>query len=67
MALDAARFETFEDGSEGWRWRLRAKNGEIDAMATQSYRDEADARRAIGDVEMTVREASGQPVFRADD
>jgi uncharacterized protein YegP (UPF0339 family) len=60
--MDAAQFETYEDESARWRWRLRAKNGEIVAMATESYRDETDARRAVGDSVIAMHEAEVEPI-----
>jgi uncharacterized protein YegP (UPF0339 family) len=41
--------EYFEDSEGGWRWRAKAKNGEIVATG-ESHTRPADAKRAARDV-----------------
>ena len=61
-----AQFETYEDEKGEWRWRVRAKNGEI-VIPPESHRDETDAKRAIVDASHAMKEAATNPVIaRAD-
>ena len=41
-----ARVEVYPDAEGGWRWRLKARNGEIVA-ASESYTTPSSARRSI--------------------
>lgn len=45
------RFEIYKSAS-GWRWRLKARNGEIIAHG-ESYINKSDARHAIDLVKST--------------
>ena len=40
------QYEVFPDGSGGWRYRLRASNGEIVAQS-EGYTSRKDARRGV--------------------
>jgi hypothetical protein len=46
-------FEIF-DAADGVRWRTQAANGRYDGHSEQSFRDDADAERAIRDHVHTV-------------
>lgn len=43
--LDKLKFEVFEDMAKEYRWRLKASNGEILAVAGESYKNKADAEK----------------------
>lgn len=43
--------------SKQWRWRLRAGNGEIIAVSSESYMNKDDCLRSIDIVRMAAREA----------
>lgn len=53
----SAHFEVFPDEAGQWRWRLRAKNGEIVATS-EGYTDENSARRGIGDMRLAIVQAA---------
>lgn len=40
-------FEIYQDHNKQWRWRLRAANGEIIAVASESYRQKGDCEHGI--------------------
>ncbi len=40
-------FETYQDQKEGYRWRLKATNGQIIATSGQGYKDKRDCKNAI--------------------
>lgn len=44
-------FEIYEDAAEGWRWRLRARNGRIVADSGEAYRSERNVERAIASIQ----------------
>jgi uncharacterized protein YegP (UPF0339 family) len=46
MAAETARVEFYEDVGNGWRWRVKARNGEIVAQG-EAHTNEADAVRAF--------------------
>ena len=41
------KFETYQDQKEGYRWRLKATNGQIIATSGQGYKDKRDCKNAI--------------------
>ena len=41
------RFELYKDHTGGWRWRLRAANGNIVADSAEAYVHRADCERGI--------------------
>src|SRR5258708_3908379 len=43
----ALTFETYQDKSQGHRWRLKASNGQIIATSGQGYKDKRDCKNAI--------------------
>lgn len=49
-------FQVFEDTSGQWRWRLRARNGEIVAQS-EGYKSVAGARRGAIGVKATAAAA----------
>ena len=53
--MNAPRFEVYRS-RDGWRWRLRARNGRIIAVG-ESHTRERDALRAAVTVAKTAGEA----------
>lgn len=53
--MKAALFDIYQDRAGGWRWRLKAENGQIVADSAESYTREADAERAV---ESTLKAAA---------
>ena len=51
----ANRYEVFKSG-DGYRWRLRADNGEIVAQS-ESYTRQADAKRGAEDAQYAAIDA----------
>lgn len=45
--METAQFELYQDAAGQWRWRLRAKNGEIVADSAQGYADVHDCQRGV--------------------
>lgn len=39
-------FEVYPDTSSSWRWRTRAKNGQITAVSGESFHSQGNALRA---------------------
>ncbi len=52
-------FEIHEDKAGHWRWRLRARNGELVAMSEQGFTTKAGAIKALDVVRRNVAEADG--------
>ena len=52
-------FEIHEDEAGKWRWRLRARNGELVAMSEQGFTTKTGAIRALDVVRRNVAEAEG--------
>lgn len=52
------RFELYKDHTGGWRWRLRATNGNVVADSAESYVHRADCERGIE----LVRSSASAPV-----
>jgi large subunit ribosomal protein L21 len=52
-------FEIFEDKGGQWRWRLRARNGELVAMSEQGFTTKAGVIRTLDVVRRNVAEAEG--------
>lgn len=52
-----AKFEVYKDKSGEYRWRLRATNTQILAMAAQGYSDKRSVMSAIESVKRDVPEA----------
>jgi uncharacterized protein YegP (UPF0339 family) len=40
-------FEIYEDAAKGYRWRLKAANGEILATAGQGYKAKGDCKKGV--------------------
>jgi uncharacterized protein YegP (UPF0339 family) len=55
-----AHFEVFKS-KDGWRYRVRADNGEIVAQS-EAYTTEESARRATVDLVGVVLQAKSQPI-----
>jgi uncharacterized protein YegP (UPF0339 family) len=53
----AAKFEVYEDKSGGWRWRLKAANGEIVASG-ESYTSRSGATAGVDAVKRAAAEAT---------
>ncbi len=52
-------FEIHEDKAGKWRWRLRARNGELVAMSEQGFATKAGVVKALDVVRRNVAEAEG--------
>jgi large subunit ribosomal protein L21 len=52
-------FEIYEDKAGQWRWRLRARNGELVAMSEQGFTTKAGVVRALDVVRRNTAEAEG--------
>jgi len=52
-------FEIHEDKAGQWRWRLRARNGELVAMSEQGFTTKAGVVRALDVVRRNTAEAEG--------
>jgi uncharacterized protein YegP (UPF0339 family) len=50
----AAKIEVYQDTVGRWRFRVRAGNGEIVAVSSESYKRTSDARRGANDMRDTV-------------
>lgn len=46
IGTSSARIEVFTDRGGKWRWRVRARNGQITDTAGQSYASRSNALRA---------------------
>ena len=61
-------FEIHEDEAGQWRWRLRARNGELVAMSEQGFTTKAGVVKALDVVRRNVAEAEGhEEVATGDD
>ena len=58
-AKNAKGFEIHEDKAGKWRWRLRARNGELVAMSDQGFTTKAGVVKALDVVRRNVVEAEG--------
>lgn len=52
------KFEIYRDATNEYRWRFLAPNGNITAMASESYKNKADCEKALGSLRMEARDAS---------
>ena len=52
-------FEIFEDKAGQWRWRLRARNGELVAMSEQGFTTKAGVVRSLEVVRRNTADAEG--------
>lgn len=41
------KFQIYKDSAGQWRWRLRAANGEIIAISSESYVQKADCQHGV--------------------
>jgi len=60
-------FEIHEDKAGQWRWRLRARNGELVAMSEQGFTTKAGVVKALDVVRRNVAEAEGHEEAPAGD
>jgi large subunit ribosomal protein L21 len=58
-AKNPKAFEIHEDKAGKWRWRLRARNGELVAMSDQGFASKAGVVKALDVVRRNVAEAEG--------
>ena len=58
-AKNTKAFEIHEDKAGKWRWRLRARNGELVAMSDQGFASKAGVVKALDVVRRNVAEAEG--------
>jgi len=54
----ALRFEIYRDKRSGFRWRLKAGNGQVIATSGQGYKAKADCRNAIDVIKRGASSAS---------
>ena len=54
------KFELYQDGRLEWRWRLKARNGEIIAVSSESYQHKMDCTHAID----LVRASYNAPTYQ---
>lgn len=54
---DKANFELYEDGKKGYRWRLKAANGQVIASSSQGYKAKADAEKAVANIKANAGKA----------
>ena len=52
------RFEIYKDAASEWRWRLKARNGEILAMASEGYITRQGAQRSVLIMQASVGSAA---------
>lgn len=52
-----ARYELYEDASDGWRWRLVHEDGDLLADSGEGYPSRSEARRSLSSVRKNVRGA----------
>lgn len=52
-----ARFEVYGDAGGGFRWRLKAGNGEILAASSEAYTRRYDANRGLRAAKTAMMEA----------
>ena len=52
-------FEIYRDKAGAWRWRLRAKNGELVANGGEAFASKQNVIRAIDAVRRNVAESEG--------
>jgi uncharacterized protein YegP (UPF0339 family) len=50
----AAKFEVYKDGQGQYRWRLRARNGQVIATGGEGYSTKANA---VGGIKAVQRDA----------
>jgi large subunit ribosomal protein L21 len=61
-------FEIFEDKGGQWRWRLRARNGELVAMSEQGFTTKAGVARSLDAVRRNTADAEGyEEILPAED
>jgi uncharacterized protein YegP (UPF0339 family) len=53
----ASQFEVYEDKAGGWRWRLKAANGEVVAQG-ESYTSKSHARQGCEAVQRVAAAAT---------
>jgi uncharacterized protein YegP (UPF0339 family) len=51
------RFVVYADNAGDWRWRLRARNGDIVAMSSETYASKQRARASVKVVQNNAAEA----------
>jgi uncharacterized protein len=55
----AAKFEVYKDGQGQYRWRLRARNGQVIATGGEGYTTKANA---LGGIKAVQRDAPAAEV-----
>jgi uncharacterized protein YegP (UPF0339 family) len=55
---DKLAFETYEDAKHEYRWRMKAKNGQIIASSSEGYTAKADAEKAIASIKARAKDAT---------
>ena len=48
------KYELYKSRAGKWRWRLKARNGEIIAMASQGYSSKQAAKRGLRSVRINA-------------
>ena len=54
----AGKFELYEDKSGGFRFRLKAGNGEVIATSSESYKTKASALNGIDSIKRNAVDAN---------
>jgi uncharacterized protein YegP (UPF0339 family) len=60
-------FEVYQDRAGEWRWRLRAKNGQIVANGGEAFASKGNVLRSIKAVRKAVARAGDPVVVDEDD
>jgi uncharacterized protein YegP (UPF0339 family) len=55
---DKLTYETYEDAKHEFRWRMKAKNGQIIASSSEGYTAKADAEKAIASIKTRAKDAT---------
>jgi large subunit ribosomal protein L21 len=67
-ATASRAFEIFEDKAGQWRWRLRARNGELVAMSEQGFTTKSGVVRSLDVVRRNTADAEGyEEILPAED
>lgn len=53
----AAKFELYTDAKGEWRFRLKAGNGEVIALASEGYSSKSAAQNGIDSIKRTAPDA----------
>ncbi len=57
VETDKDKFEVYEDRAMGYRWRLRASNGQLVAASSKGYKDKSACQKAVDMIKKEVPKA----------